>query len=129
MVVVVELLLEVSVPVVFNVIVCSLWKVRSYGRPSVAKKSLKVNNHLLFMVSKIPSLNPRAKIISPSQPATLTASKQPSIERNSPPITRAMLLNKRDQNNVFFRSPRAFLDAKFVTARRTTHVGDYRVVI
>lgn len=39
-VVVVEFLLEVSVPVVFNVIVCPLWKVGSYGGPSAIIKTL-----------------------------------------------------------------------------------------
>lgn len=44
------------------------------------------------------------------------------IGGNSPPIARTMLLYIRDQNDIFFRSPRSFLDSLFITTRRPSHL-------
>lgn len=42
----------------------------------IAQKSLKVDDHLLFLVSKVAPFDPRPKVISPPKPATLAASVQ-----------------------------------------------------
>ena len=35
-----------------------------------------MDDHLLLMVSEVPTFDPRPKVISPSKPATLATSKQ-----------------------------------------------------
>ena len=93
-----QLLFQVGVPIVLYIVIRSLWKVGSYGCPSaqfshhnhiyiysihklilnfglpVAQKSLEVNYHLLFMIGEVATLDAWAEVISPSQPAALTAS-------------------------------------------------------
>lgn len=43
----------------------------------VSQKGLEVDYHLLLLISKVTTFDPWPEVISPSQPATLTASKQP----------------------------------------------------
>lgn len=43
----------------------------------ISKKSLKMNNEFLFLITKTATFNPRPQIISPSKSATFTASLQP----------------------------------------------------
>uniref|UniRef100_A0A2P2P1X3 Uncharacterized protein n=1 Tax=Rhizophora mucronata TaxID=61149 RepID=A0A2P2P1X3_RHIMU len=88
-----ELLLHVGVPVVFYVIICSLRKIGSYGSPSIAKKGLEVDYHLLLLLRKITPFDPWPQVISPSKPATLTAPEQPCVIRHCPPIPGTMFLN------------------------------------
>lgn len=75
----------------------------------VAKKSLEVDDHFLLMFSEVTTLDSRAKIISPSKPTTLAASKQTC--QKSPP-------QKKKVNIIMYS--RAFRSIKYKTLLNIT---------
>lgn len=52
-----------------------------------------------------------------------------SVGRDSPPITRSMLLNVGNEDDVFFWSPWPFLHTHFVTARWSSHIQINQLII
>jgi hypothetical protein len=84
---------------------------------------MKIDNQLFFCFSKKPSLQVRAKIISPTKPATLAASSESCELRDSPPTTLAIGENEVNEFFILFSCPRTFLDPEFVTARLPSHIA------
>lgn len=116
-----ELLLDVSVPVILDLIVCSSREVRGYFRPSVAKLRMEVNDHFLFILGQKASLQVWPQVIGPPQPATLSTPQQSCKLGNSPPTALAMGEDEVDELLVLFSCPWPFLQSNFVTARLSSH--------
>lgn len=77
-----KFLLQFSVPVVFNVVVSSAWKLSGDQGPPVANNRVELNDGLLFGVGELAVLEIRAKIVSPAKPAAFPTSLETFNEGN-----------------------------------------------
>jgi hypothetical protein len=84
---------------------------------------MEINNQLFFCFCKKPSLQVRAKIISPTKPATLAASSESCKLRDSSPTALAIGEDEIDEFFILLGCPWTFLDPKFVTARLPSHTA------
>jgi hypothetical protein len=88
----------------------------------VSQKSLKMENHLLFMLGEISTLDPRSKIISPPQSTAFATSPQTCVSRHRSPVSRTMFLDVRNQDDIFLWCPWSFLHSNLVTAWWSSHL-------
>jgi len=70
---------------------------------------MKINDQLLFLIAKKPSLQIRAEIISPSKPTTLATPFKASKLRNSSPTALPTGEDEVNEFLVLLSSPRPFL--------------------
>jgi hypothetical protein len=71
-----KLSLQMRVPVVLDLIVRSTRQSTGYQRPLISKECVQFENKIVFVLRKTPTFQIRAKIIYPSQPATLATPKK-----------------------------------------------------
>lgn len=83
--------------------------------------SMEINDELFFSFIKEATFQVRTKIVSPSKTTTFATTSEAGELGNSPPTTMAIGEDESDKLLVFFSSPWAFLDTKFVTTRLPSH--------
>jgi hypothetical protein len=114
--------LQMRIPVVLYLVIRSSWQTPSYQRPLISKEGVQFENKIVFVFRKIPSFQIRAKIIYPSQPATLTTPKQTCGLGERAPATLSMSLNILDKPLILFFGPSSFVSVTVGAARRSSHL-------
>jgi hypothetical protein len=107
-----------SVPIVFNFIICSSWKMTRNFRPFVAKEGMESNDSTLFSIGKFASPDIRPEIIHPPEPTALATAVKSSELRKRPPIPITILVYISSELIIFFWQPRSFLHAFVLIATR-----------
>lgn len=88
---------------------------------------MEVDDKLLFDFVEEAALQVGTEIVSPTEAAALTAAAEAGELRDSPPTAMAIGEDEGNKLVVLIRSPWAFLDTKFVTARLSSH--HYKLLI
>lgn len=82
---------------------------------------MEVNDKLFLSFIEESTLQVGTEIVSPSKTTALAATAEAGELGDSPPTAMAIGEDESDKLFVFFSSPRAFLDTKFVTTRLPSH--------
>jgi hypothetical protein len=92
-----ETLLQMGVPHILDLIVCSSWQVRSNSRPSVPYKLIQFDDMIFLFGTKIPAFDVRFQVVRPPQATTLSTTQKPCLLGQCTPVPVAMFVNVRNE--------------------------------
>uniref|UniRef100_A0A0A9D9Y1 Uncharacterized protein n=1 Tax=Arundo donax TaxID=35708 RepID=A0A0A9D9Y1_ARUDO len=118
-----ELLLDVGVPVVLDLVVRPPGEPRRDLGPPVAKLRVEIDHQRLLLLREEAPLEVRPQVVRPPQPAALPAPKKPCKLGDEPPAAMAMGEEEGDQLLVLLGGPWPLLETDLLAARLPAHLS------
>lgn len=88
---------------------------------------MEADDEVVFLVGEVASLQIRAEVIDPTEPAALATSKQTGSFGERPPAAFAVGLDVADEAVVLLLGPSTFVGVLFLATRRPSHVSHLEI--